>query len=497
MSGVPELRIDAVNDTAPRSDGDYVLYWMTAFRRADWNFALERAVEWSRELGKPLVVLEALRCDYPYASDRLHRFVLDGMADNRDRFAGSRVLYHPYVEPREGAGRGLLAALAERAAVVVGDWFPSFFLPRMMAAAGRKLDVRLEQVDSNGLLPLRAVDRVFSRAYDFRRHLQRELPRHLDEPPAEHPLVGDPLPAPVELPRAVAQRWPAADDALLDGETGLDRLPLDHSLPPVDRRGGPRSGAELVEQFVERRLERYADERNQPQKRVTSELSPYLHFGHVSPHRVFAALVEREEWNPSRLGTDATGARAGWWGMSEPAEAYLDQLVTWRELGYNMTWQRDDYDQYESLPDWARRTLAEHESDQRPHLYDQQQLARGETHDPLWNAAQGQLVREGTIHNYLRMLWGKKIFQWSPSARDALPVMIELNDRFALDGRNPNSYRGICWCLGRYDRAWGPERQIFGKVRYMTSDSARRKFALDRYVERYAPDGDQLELPGG
>ena len=497
MSELPDLRLDPVNRAAPRPDGRFVLYWMIAARRTRWNFALERAVEWCRELGKPLVVLEALRCDYPWASDRLHRFVLDGMADNKRRLASTGARYYPYVEPREGAGKGLLAELAAEAAVVVTDWFPSFFLPRMVAAAGARLDVRLERVDGNGLLPLRAAEKVYGRAYDFRRFLQRELAPHLLEPPAADPLAEGDLPAAASVPRRILDRWPEAPAGLLRGD-GLDALPIDHSVAPVDRRGGTAAAARLLDRFVEERLTSYHEKRNQPLERSTSELSPYLHFGHVSSHEIFAAVADHEGWNPGRLSEEASGARRGWWGMDEGAEAFLDQLVTWRELGYNMAWQVEGHQRYESLPDWARRTLEEHADDRRPQLYDKTELESAATHDELWNAAQTQLVREGKIHNYLRMLWGKKIFEWSPSARDALPILIELNDRFALDGRNPNSYSGIFWCLGRYDRAWGPERPIYGKVRYMTSDSTRRKYKVDGYIERYAPgDGGQLELPAG
>jgi deoxyribodipyrimidine photo-lyase len=185
------------------------------------------------------------------------------------------------------------------------------------------------------------------------------------------------------------------------------------------------------------------------------------------------------------LSSEARGKRSGWWGLSESAEGFLDQLVTWRELGFNMCWQRDDYEDYESLPDWALKTLGEHSGDPRPHLYTVKELESAETHDPLWNAAQVQLVREGRIHNYLRMLWGKKILEWSESPLMALEAMIELNNKFAVDGRDPNSTSGIFWILGRYDRAWGPERPIFGKVRYMSSENTARKLRVEEYVRRY------------
>jgi deoxyribodipyrimidine photo-lyase len=171
--------------------------------------------------------------------------------------------------------------------------------------------------------------------------------------------------------------------------------------------------------------------------------------------------------------------------VGEPLEGFLDQLVTWRELGFNTCWHRPDHDRYETLPDWARRTLARHAGDPRQHLYTTDQLAAAATHDPLWNAAQRQLVREGRLHNYLRMLWGKKILEWTTEPREALEVMLELNNRYALDGRDPNSTSGIFWVLGRYDRPWGPERPVFGTVRYMSSANTARKVSVRAYLERY------------
>ncbi|MDX1503888.1 MAG: deoxyribodipyrimidine photolyase [Thermoanaerobaculia bacterium] len=483
---IPRLRVRPGNLAEPRGGGDFVLYWMIASRRARWNFALEHAVAWARELGKPLVVLEALRTGYRWASDRLHRFVIDGMRDNARAFEGSGALYYPYVEPEEGAGKGLLEALAERAAVVVTDDYPCFFLPRMVEAAGEKLPVRLEVVDSNGLLPLAAADKVYARAYDFRRFLQKSLAPHLLEMPALNPLAYKELPRLPGLPREVERRWPRAAPELLRGEESLGSLPIDHDVAPVPYRGGMEAGDRRLKSFLEESLDAYGNGRNHPDEDAASGLSPFLHFGHVSTHQVLDRLADREGWSPAEIADSADGKRSGWWGMSASAEAFLDELVTWRELGYNFASRRDDYDEYESLPDWALETLAEHAGDERPHLYDLEELERAETHDELWNAAQRQLRSEGRIQNYLRMLWGKKILHWTPDPETALEIMIQLNNRWAVDGRDPNSYSGIFWVLGRFDRAWGPERPIFGKVRYMTSKSTRSKLRLNGYLERWS-----------
>jgi deoxyribodipyrimidine photo-lyase len=190
-------------------------------------------------------------------------------------------------------------------------------------------------------------------------------------------------------------------------------------------------------------------------------------------------------WSEDHLAPKATGSNTGWWGVPPSVEAYLDQLLTWRELGYNSCALTDNYDRYESLPNWAQKTLADHANDKRPHLYTLEQFETARTHDTLWNAAQRQLVREGRIQNYLRMLWGKKILEWTASPREALEILIQLNNKYALDGRNPNSYSGLFWVLGRYDRAWGPERPIFGKIRYMSSDNTARKIDVRQYVKTW------------
>ena len=487
---IPQLRLRAVNSAPLAPGGDYVLYWMIAQRRVQANFALDYALERARELGKPLLIFEALRCGYPWASERLHRFVLDGMADNARQLAGTPVGYYAYLERQSGEGSGLLEALAARAALVVTDEFPCFFLPRMVTAAGNKLAVQLEQVDGNGLFPIWATDRIFGRAVDFRRFLQKNLLPHLRERPRENPLAGLELPRPAALPAALLARWPNLAPALVAGDPiELGELPIDHQVRATRDRGGAVAGAARLAEFVERRLPRYVEGRTDLLRRATSELSPYLHFGHVGAHQVFAAVAAEEGWHPGKLTGQVTASRSGFWGMRETAEGFLDEFLTWRELGYNFCARVTHYDRYESLPDWARLTLDRHASDPRPTLYSLDELEGARTHDEVWNAAQRELRRDGKIHNYLRMLWGKKILEWSASPREALEVLIHLNNKYALDGRNPNSYSGIFWCLGRYDRPWFPERPIFGTIRYMSSDNTRRKLDLKPYLATYGPLG--------
>jgi deoxyribodipyrimidine photo-lyase len=434
---------------------------MIAARRPAWNFALDRAVEHARARHKPLVILEALRAGYPWSSERQRRFVMDGMRTNERAFAGTRAFHYPYVEARAGEGRGLLEAWAERACVVVTDEYPAFFLPRMVEAAAARLAAPLEVVDSNGVIPLAASPGDFKTAFAFRRFVQKALPFHLDERPSAAPLANATWPKLAQAPKHIAARWPRAT---LDSATSNNAL-------------------ETWRHFLKHKLSRYAEDAKHPDLDATSGLSPHLHFGHISAHQMVSELLERRQ---RKLGK-STGKRAGFWGVSESAEAFLEQLVTWRELGFHTCRHLPGYDRYESLPAWARATLEKHENDPRPVRYSADELERAQTHDPLWNAAQSQLIQTGILHNSLRMLWGKKILEWTGSAREALAVMIHLNNLYGLDGRDPNSYSGIFWTLGRYDRPWGPERPVFGTVRYMTSASSARKLRLREYVDRYAP----------
>jgi len=483
----PTSRIRACNDRPVDVSGELVLYWMIAARRAHHSFALDRAVEHAAARRLPLVVLEPLRVGYRWASDRLHRFVIDGMADNERYFADTPALYYPYVEPAADAGKGLFETIAARAAVVVTDDFPAFFLPRMIEVAAARSPVLVEAVDGNGLYPMRDADRVFTTAASFRRHLQKHLRDHLAARPKAAPFAGVERSPRVALPAAITKRWPRASGALLAGDpAALAALPIDHTVAVAPVRGGAGAAEETLQSFLDDRLARYAEERNDPDADAASRLSPYLHFGHISAHEVFERLMDRAGWSEDKLAAKAHGSREGWWNAGEAEDAFLDELVTWRELGFNMCALRDDYDRFETLPAFALQTLREHESDPRPVVYSLAELTAAATHDEVWNAAQRELVREGRIHNYLRMLWGKKVLEWSRTPEEALAILIELNNRYALDGRDPNSYSGIFWIFGRYDRAWGPERPIFGKVRYMSSESTSKKLRMRAYLARHA-----------
>ncbi|MCA9568411.1 MAG: deoxyribodipyrimidine photolyase, partial [Myxococcales bacterium] len=262
---------------------------------------------------------------------------------------------------------------------------------------------------------------------------------------------------------------------------GVADVRLAGNAGAVALEGGEDAGQRRIARFLEA-LPRYTD-RNHPDAHAASGLSPWLHFGHVSAEEVVWRVFEASGWQPGDQADKATGSR-GWWGLPEGAEAYVDEIVTWRELGHVFAHHRADYDRFASIPDWAKQTLHDHRDDRRK-LVPFARLEAAESPDPLWNAAQRELLETGVMHNYLRMLWGKLVLAWAPTPEDAFDWLTELNNRWAVDGRDPNSACGIAWVFGRHDRAWGPERPIYGKVRYMTSASTRNKLRLQGWLDRF------------
>ena len=486
---VPASRVRLENDRPINPGGRYVLYWMIAARRTRYNSALQRACELARDHGKPVLVLEPLNAGYPFACDRFHAFVLDGMRTNRDDCAARGVTYYPYVEPEASAGRGLLAGLAAHALTVVTDWYPSFIAPAIVAAAAAQCPTRLESVDTNGIVPVQDQERAYPTARGYRGFLQKSLRRYLGEFPLEEPLTLA-SPSPASIPADVVKRWPQANLQLSNVQITAG-LPIDHSVAIVEPEGGSRRARHTLDDFLKTRLSRYAAEGNDADADVTSRLSPYLHFGHISAHEVFAKTMTHERWTSRKLQRTRAGARDGWWGTSPGAAHFLEQLVVWRELAFNGAAWTPGFESYETLPAWARTTLEAHLDDPRPRLYSVAQLESAATDDEIWNATQNQLRREGWFHGYMRMVWGKKILEWSRHPQDALDRMEYLMNKYSLDGRDPVSYLNFGWVLGRYDRPWF-ERPIFGTVRYLTTESARRKFKLKSYLARYGADEGRL-----
>ncbi|MAT48653.1 MAG: deoxyribodipyrimidine photolyase [Euryarchaeota archaeon] len=495
---ISPLRIRQMNSKNINLDGDFVLYCMISTRRLKWNFSLKYAVEMARKLDKPLLVVESLNMNHKWASDRIHNFVINGMLDNRIDFENTSITYIPFVETKSNQGKGLLQNLSDFSALVVIDDFPTYFPSIVVNNVGSKLPVMTVAIDSNGILPMKLAGKECITAHSFRRILHKNVLQYL-----ENEVLGECLPKmddlkklPVEKINMIAKEinweftplewlWRASQQDSI-GIDALSSINIDHNVYPVNNKmGGSKNAFMKMNDFVHKKLNNYSKERNKPSEKATSGLSPWLHFGHISPHEIVFNILSKEKWDAGLINESRIGSRSGWWGLSESSEGFLDQLITWRELGFNFAHFRRDHTSWTSLPQWAQDTLEAHSLDYKEEVYTFEELESANTSDPVWNAAQNQLIREGIIQNYLRMLWGKKILQWAPDAKTAMTWMIQLNDRWALDGRDPNSYTGIFWVLGRHDRAWF-ERPIFGKVRYMTSNSTSKKYNLEKYLKIYS-----------
>lgn len=487
MKNINSLRVFKRNGAEVNPEGDYVLYWMSINRRLEYNFALEYAVAYANKLNKPLLIYEGLSCDIPWASDRTHTFLVQGMRENQEFCTANGFNFYSYLEQRPAEGSGLVEALAERACLVIADEYPVYIIRPYNRLMARKVSVPYIAIDSNGIIPMAKSDKAAYSAYIFRKLMQKTFVQAWQHQPKERPLDDLKNRDTITLPSAFLDRYPDATPYYADISTSIANLPIDHSVKALKISGTREAALNEMNHFITHRLQKYAEFRNEPDENAASSLSPWLHYGKISAHEVTAAAISKQPsgWTLDDI-TYQNGSRDGFFGGHDYVGSFLDELITWREVGFHFCHHVPNYDKFESLPDWAIETLREHASDPREHIYTFEEFEQAKTHDPIWNAAQRQLVRDGIIQNYLRMLWGKKILEWTPSPETALDYLIELNNKYAIDGRDPNSYSGIFWILGRFDRPWGPERPIYGKIRYMTSDSTAKKIKLKQYLKEYA-----------
>jgi deoxyribodipyrimidine photo-lyase len=462
---VPRLRdrIRKLNRDAERPNARYVLYWTQMNRRVRVNHALEYAAHSANRLGLPLLVYEGLTCTYKNANDRLHTFVLENVPDMAERLAQRGIGYLFYLRRRRADANDILYRLAADAAAVVTDDYPAFIAAAHNATVPAKIGVAYYAVDSSCIVPMSRIEKRNYGAYTIRPRIHKLLPDYLeplDERTMEHSwksgIVSE------ELARFHTPVVASEVDALVAS------CEIDHSIPPSTSFTGGQSEAERhLDEFLENRLRRYAGDRNEPAKHATSNMSPYLHFGMISSLDI-------------ALRVKAHAARYHYM-----ADEYLEELIVRRELAFNFAHFTPNADSLSVLPDWCLATMREHATDKRDPEYSPQQLEAGQTHDPLWNAAQQEMLLRGKIHGYYRMYWGKKIIEWSPTFEQALAVMLDLHDRYALDGRDPNTYTNILWCFGLHDRPWG-SRPIFGSLRWMSYDGMKRKTDIDAYIREIA-----------
>ncbi len=448
-------RVKALNSKPAREAADYVLYWSQMNRRADSNHALEFAAGLANQRQLPLLVYEGLTCTYPYANDRMHTFVIEGVPETGRRLEARGIGYHFHLRRTRQDPNDRLYALAARAAAIVTDDYPTFIARRHNASVPAKVDVPYYAVDSSCIVPMSQFAKREYAAYTIRPKIQKLVARYLK--PVET----------VKVKRAFRltldqQATPVAAGTVAALVASCD---IDHSVKPsLSFTGGRLAAEKTLTEFIERRLRRYTRDKNEPSAHATSDLSPYLHFGQISS--LEAALAATAQADETKV----------------MADVFLEELIVRRELAFNFASYVDDPESMANVPDWARKTMAEHATDKRDAVYSQEQFENAATHDPLWNAMQKELLLRGKIHGYYRMYWGKKIIEWSATHEEALKTMIYLHDRYALDGRDPNTYTNILWCFGMHDRPW-QSRPIFGMLRYMSFDGMKRKTNTEAYLK--------------
>jgi deoxyribodipyrimidine photo-lyase len=440
-------RVTVRRPGTPDAEGEAVVYWMERARRAHDNPALDIAIELGNLLHKPVVVFFAVHPNVERANLRHYTFLAQGLADLATELIQRRV----GLELRACPKHRLLPFLSQlRPAILVGDENPLRQQEQWREKVAERVAPPFWTVDADVVVPSALLETEQYAARTIRPRLHKHIAHFLRRRPEVDARV------PYQRPSSTV---PGVEDILAP-------LPIDRSVTAIGLRGGYQDAAERLRQFVASGLGAYDTQRNHPEVDGTSQLSPYLHFGHIGPREVARAV-------------QASDAPA------EAVDAFLEQLIVRRELAVNYVRYNDAYDRLDGCERWARQTLRQHRFDARPHLYTAAQFESAETHDPLWNAAQQQMVTTGWMHGYVRMYWAKKILEWSATPEEAFETAVTLNDRYEIDGRDPNGYANIAWAIGgKHDRPW-PPRPVYGTIRSMSFASTSRKFDADRYIAQY------------
>jgi deoxyribodipyrimidine photo-lyase len=449
-----DARVTVRRGGNPDAEGHCIVYWMQRAQRGIDNHAVDLAVKIANQLGLPLVVYFAGISNFPHANLRHYAFLNQGLPDIESDLAERNISFVMRRAPHESHEQ-LFADVG--AALVIGDENPMREPERWRAALAERLRIPFWTVDTDVVIPSKLIEKAQYGAYTIRPRLYRMLPEYLrpfENLKAEH-------------------SWKRPKGFLADSvheDMTRDWKDFDRSVKPVSTwQGGTHAALKRLKLFTGTMLRDYDAQRNHPEVDGTSALSPYLHYGHIGPLTIALAIEAAVKKDPS---------------LQTARDSYFNELIAWRELAINFVKYSTNYDTAECAENWARQTIAEHARDEREHLYTLEQLEAAETYDDLWNAGQIQMVRHGWMHNYLRMYWAKKILEWTPDAATAVKYCVYLNDKYFLDGRDPNGYAGIAWAiLGKFDRAWF-ERPIFGKIRYMSGASTGKKFNSKRYIQQ-------------
>jgi deoxyribodipyrimidine photo-lyase len=443
---IQQQRIKLLNNKALQHL-QFVLYWMQASQRVEYNHALEYAIQQANELNEPLVVFFGITDNFPEANERHYYFMLEGLKEVQAALQEKNIkMIIRHQSPEIG-----VVELSKQADVVIVDRGYLKIQRAWRNYVAERIDCPLIQVESDVVVPVETASpkEEFS-AGTFRPKITKLLANFLTPISENQPKIS-----------SLNFDFDAFDISNVDKAIGL--LKIDRSVKKVtDFYGGILQAKKHLQNFIDEKLHRYADLRNDPTLDYLSNMSPYLHFGQISP--LYIALKVMEANSPGE-------------------EAFLEEMIVRRELSMNFVFYNQKYDEFEGLPSWAKKTLMEHIEDAREYLYSLAEFENGRTHDPYWNACQQEMMITGKMHGYMRMYWGKKILEWTKTPIEGIKIALYLNNKYELDGRDPNGFTGVAWCFGKHDRAWF-ERNIFGKVRYMNDNGLRRKFDADGYVRK-------------
>jgi deoxyribodipyrimidine photo-lyase len=444
-----DYRLKTLNDKTPNTSGDYVVYWMQASQRTIQNDALVYAIQTANVMHKPLLVYFGITASFPQANRRHYRFMLEGIEEiGRElKELGISLLVHPH-----GIVEGLEPLYSHMAYLVVDRGYtrPERFWRAQVAL---KTPCAMSMVESNVIVPIELVSpKEEYSAATFRRKITPMIKECIQKVPVLAPSVPS---LDLDVP------YDSAD--LSDIPALMEHLGIADGAGQCSwMQGGQANASTILQTFIREHLDGYGSKSNDPATPSGSHLSPYLHFGMISPVTIYHEVMKTE---------------------LPDVEPFWEELVVRRELAMNFVYYNPLYDAYEGLPAWARASLQKHQTDKRDSIYTRAQLEGAQTHDRYWNTAQRELVGLGTMHGYMRMYWGKKILEWSKTPQEAFATALDFNNTYQMDGRDPNGFAGVAWCFGKHDRPWA-ERAVFGNVRYMNDKGLERKFAMQDYIER-------------
>lgn len=439
-------RIKNQNNNPVIKENNFFVYWMQHSQRTLYNHALEYSIELSNKFQKPLVVCFCLTDSFPDANSRHYRFMLEGLKEVKIDLFKRNIKFVLKI----GSPETCIKEISKKACSVVTDRGYLKIHRKWRETIAQNIECAMFQVETDLVVPVEEASlKEEYGAYTIRKKINSRLDEFMI-PVSEEKLMINSL------------GLDLISEDIDDIDKILAELSLKDNLRPSHFKGGSSQALKLLDLFIDEKLQYYSEKRNDPALDFTSNLSPYFHFGQISP--VYAGLRVKSL-------------------KGEGRDSFLEEMIVRRELSFNFVTYNPFFDSFECLPDWAKNTLLEHENDKRPYIYSLEELENSLTHDRFWNAAQLELVLTGKMHGYMRMYWGKKIIEWTYSPKEAFDLALNLNNKYALDGRDPNSFAGIAWCFGKHDRPW-KERPVFGKIRYMNSNGLKRKFNPDLYADK-------------